>query len=106
MGKSMGDPKGIAGQFLQHYYGIFEGAELAGQAAIIGKLTNLSFQTVKHDLGTARLDVLVTNNQGLYILVTGVLSADGAPPMAFCETFILHQQPGGGSWYIHNHIFR
>ena len=65
---------------------------------------NLGFQAVQHDLATARLDCQVTKDQGIYILVTGVLSADGAPPMAFCETFILHQN--GASWYIHNQIFR
>merc|ERR1711934_216133 len=119
----MADPKGIATQFVTHYYQlfdsdrsqlaalyneastmIFEGQELTGQAAIIGKLTNLQFQECRHDLSTARLDTLVTKDQGLFILVTGVLSADGGQPLTFSETFILHQ--AGASWYIHNHMFR
>merc|ERR1711977_115069 len=111
-------------QFVTHYYQIydggdrsqlaplftgdsqmsFEGAEFQGQANIIGKLTNLTFQSVKHDLSTARLDCSVTAGNGILLMITGVLSVDGGPPMAFCESFVLQQN--GASWYIHNLIFR
>merc|ERR1712086_12504 len=119
----MSDPKAIAPQFLQHYYGLydtdrsqlaamftndssltFEGQEFKGQQAIIQKLTSLTFTSVKHDLSTARCDVQTTSNNGIFILVTGVLSVDNAPPLNFCDTFILHQN--GASWYIHNMMFR
>merc|ERR1711998_427399 len=101
------DAQGVAGQFLQHYYGIFdgadrsqlgalyagdskmqfEGARFKGQAEILGKLGNLGFQACRHDLQTARLDTLVTAAGGIYLLVTGVLSVDGGNPMPFAETF-------------------
>ena len=52
----------------------FQGDEFVGTQAIQQKLQSLPFGTVKHDLSTARLDVQVTKSQGLYLLVTGVLS--------------------------------
>merc|ERR1711924_35367 len=125
------DPKQIAQQFVAHYYNLFDsdrtqlaplyneastmqfeasaagGDELKGQANIMGKLTNLTFTSVKHDLPTARLDVQTTKcGTGIIAVVTGALQADGGNPMNFAETFILHQAPGGASWYIHNQVFR
>merc|ERR1712070_56461 len=118
-----GEAKSIAQQFVTHYYAlydgdrsqmaplfteassmIFEGAEFTGQVPIVGKLTNLNFRSCKHDLTTARLDVSVTAGGGILIVVTGVMSVDEGPPMAFVDTFVL--QNNGGSWYIHNLIFR
>merc|ERR1711924_295077 len=124
------DPKTIAQQFVAHYYSQFDGDrtqlapmytehstlqfeasaaggdDLKGQPNIMGKLTNLTFQTVKHDLSTARLDVQTTKcGTGIVAMVTGQLQADGGNPMCFSEMFILHQS-ASGNWYIHNQVFR
>merc|ERR1711967_28661 len=98
------DPKQIGGQFVQHYYGLFDtdraqlgslydpsvstltfeaaasgdNTEQRGAAEIVAKLTNLTFQTCKHDLAHARLDVQTTRDgTGIICFVTGMLSADG-----------------------------
>eukprot|EP00658_Telonema_sp_P-2_P008987 TRINITY_DN13404_c0_g1_i2.p2 TRINITY_DN13404_c0_g1~~TRINITY_DN13404_c0_g1_i2.p2 ORF type:complete len:118 (+),score=34.23 TRINITY_DN13404_c0_g1_i2:177-530(+) len=83
----------------------FEGTVCSGQEAIIQKLTTLGFQTCKHDLTSARLDVQVTSGGGIFILCTGQLLVDAEThPSLFTETFVLQQ--AGASWYIHNHMFR
>merc|ERR1712188_24318 len=123
MAEAQAQAQQVAGQFLQHFYGLFdsdrsqlapmfteasqmhfEGAHSIGQTAIMGKMTNLSFQKVQHDLTTARLDCQVSLANGIYIMVTGVLSVDGGPPLPFADSFILQQN--GTSWYIHNYVFR
>jgi len=110
----------IAKAFIQHFYATldsnpdslgslyqassmmtFEGTQLMGTQAIIGKLK--SFGQLKHTVKS--MDVQPSVNGGLLIFVTGSVQIGGDNPLHFCEMFQLVSN-GSGSWMINNDVFR
>ncbi|KAJ1328631.1 hypothetical protein BSLG_010363 [Batrachochytrium salamandrivorans] len=82
----------------------FEGQQYAG-SAIVQKLVELPFQTVRHQVVT--IDAQPSNPSAgpLLVTVTGRLLVDEEQnPMHFSQTFQL--VPEGTSYYIFNDIFR
>ncbi|KAH9271045.1 hypothetical protein BASA83_006798 [Batrachochytrium salamandrivorans] len=120
---SMSDPNVIAKSFVDFYYASFdrnraelaplykegsmlsfEGQQYAG-SAIVQKLVELPFQTVRHQVVT--IDAQPSNPSAgpLLVTVTGRLLVDEEQnPMHFSQTFQL--VPEGTSYYIFNDIFR
>ncbi|KAJ4393990.1 Nuclear transport factor 2 [Gnomoniopsis smithogilvyi] len=116
----------VASQFVPFYYNTFdtnreglaslyrdtsmltyESASVMGVAAIVDKLTNLSFQNVKHETNT--IDPMPGfGDSGVLIQVTGFIIVDGdeAQPFKFAQTFHLVQEPGTGSFYVSHDIFK
>merc|ERR1711916_114455 len=120
--KTMADINAIAQQFVNHYYSVFstnrpglaslyaadsmltfEGDSFKGTEQIIGKLTTLNFQSVKHAPQT--LDVQPTPS-GILVFISGSLYVDGSElPLKFAQVF--HLLPAaGGSYYVSSDIFR
>ena len=112
----------IGKQFVTHYYNTFdtnrsalhslyqdtsmltfEGDQFLGATAILQKLTTLQFQTVAHK--TTSVDCQPGPAGSIVVFVTGQLAVDASPnPLQFSQTFQL--MPNGGSWYVHNDMFR
>ncbi|KAL0207055.1 hypothetical protein P9112_012766 [Eukaryota sp. TZLM1-RC] len=114
----------IGRAFVEHYYKVFdsdrsqlaalyrddsmltfEGKQHQGAANIIKHLTEgLSFQTVAHTIGS--IDCQPSTANGVLILVTGNIVADGNAemPLNFSQTF--HLSNSGNQWFVTNDIFR
>ncbi|KAK9902755.1 hypothetical protein WJX75_005016 [Coccomyxa subellipsoidea] len=77
--------------------------EDVAKAAVIGKLTSLPFQQVRHHISS--VDAQPSLSNGLIVFVTGQLLVDGeANPLKFSQVF--HLAATGGSFIITNDIFR
>ncbi|KAJ7494562.1 hypothetical protein B0H11DRAFT_2002380 [Mycena galericulata] len=114
----------VAGQFIDFYYATFdsdranlaalyrdnsmlsfEGAQIAGAAAIVEKLVTLPFQKVQHKVTTKDAQPSSGTVASLLVSVTGLLVVDDSPnPLQFSQVF--HLIPEGGSYYVFNDIFR
>ncbi|KAJ7719419.1 hypothetical protein B0H16DRAFT_1739451 [Mycena metata] len=114
----------VAGQFIDFYYQTFdsdrtglaalyrdtsmlsfEGAQIAGAAAIAEKLVTLPFQKVQHKVTTKDAQPSSGTVASLLVSVTGLLVVDDSPnPLQFSQVF--HLIPEGGSYYVFNDIFR
>ncbi|KAJ7032507.1 hypothetical protein C8F04DRAFT_1107065 [Mycena alexandri] len=114
----------VAGQFIDFYYQTFdsdrtglaalyrdtsmlsfEGAQIAGAAAIAEKLVTLPFQKVQHKVTTRDAQPSSGTVASLLVSVTGLLVVDDSPnPLQFSQVF--HLIPEGGSYYVFNDIFR
>ena len=82
----------------------FEGEKFQGRDKIVGKLTTLNFQTVKHQLTT--VDAQPTTGSGIIVFVSGNLAVDGADtPLKFSQAFTL-LPIGTGAYYVLNDLFR
>ncbi|KAH9979775.1 putative nuclear transport factor 2 [Russula vinacea] len=119
----MADFNAVAQQFTNFYYSTFdsnranlaplyrdssmltfEGAPFQGAANIVEKLTSLPFQKVQHKV-TTRDAQPSTAPTSLIVSVTGLLLVDdNQNPLQFSQVFHLIQD--GGSYYVHNDIFR
>ena len=84
----------------------FEGSQFQGPQAIVEKLSNLSFQTVAHQVTS--MDVQPTVAGGILVFVCGNLVADGEAehPLKFSQTFHLMPNEGGGGYWVLNDVFR
>lgn len=111
----------VAKAFVQHYYNLvdtnvdglgglfqaasmltFEGQQLLGTEAIIGKLKSVG--PVKHVVKS--MDVQPSSNaSAIIIFVTGSIQIGGDNPLHFCEMFQLCSN-GPGNYYVHNDVFR
>ncbi|KAK7035769.1 nuclear transport factor 2 [Favolaschia claudopus] len=120
----MADIDAVAGQFVDFYYQTFdsdrknlgslyrdasmltfEGAQIAGSAAIVEKLVSLPFQKVQHKVTTKDAQPSSGSVASLLVSVTGLLVVDDSPnPLQFSQVF--HLLPEGGSYYVFNDIFR
>ncbi len=85
----------------------FEGEQFMGPTAIMGKLTSLGFQTVKHEIVTLDSHP-VPQSSGVLCFVVGRLVVDGGMdrPLMFSECFHLAPLPGGQGFYVQNCVFR
>lgn len=80
----------------------FEGTQVAGAEAIIGKLTGVG--QVKHVIKST--DVQPSQSaDAIVIFVTGSIQIGGDNPLHFCEMFQL-VSTGPGAYYVHNDVFR
>lgn len=86
----------------------FEGAKCMGKAAINAKLTEgVRFKTSRHRIQT--LDAQPSPAGGGVLVFVGgeILVDDEERPIRFSQVFHLLPIPGaGGSFYIHNDLFR
>ncbi|RYP82809.1 hypothetical protein DL770_005519 [Monosporascus sp. CRB-9-2] len=82
----------------------FENHSVKGTANIVQKLVaGLGFEKVKHHVDTQ--DAQPSVNGGILVLVTGKLLVDDQEqPMNYTQVF--HLLPEGGSFFVHNDIFR
>ncbi|KAJ3564116.1 hypothetical protein NP233_g8508 [Leucocoprinus birnbaumii] len=115
------DPKAVAIQFRDFYYGIFdtnrsqlqplyrpssmltwEGQEFLGTESILEKLTALPFEKIRREITTT--DVQPCGDDGILIFITGALIIDDGQPIQFSQTFRLKQE--SGSFVVANDIFR
>ncbi|KAJ7178652.1 hypothetical protein C8R43DRAFT_974122 [Mycena crocata] len=114
----------VAGQFIDYYYQTFdsdraglaalyrdtsmlsfEGAQIAGAAAIVEKLVTLPFQKVQHKVTTKDAQPSSGTVASLLVSVTGMLVVDDSPnPLQFSQVF--HLIPEGESYFVFNDIFR
>jgi hypothetical protein len=114
----------VGEQFCQHYYATFdrnraelaplyadtsmlsfEGDQVQGAAAIVGKLTTLQFQKVQHQIVKVDCQPSPANN-GVLIFVTGnLLIDDNQNPLKFAQMFQLCQGPSG-NFFCQNDMFR
>mmetsp|Transcript_29319 Transcript_29319/g.49247 ORF Transcript_29319/g.49247 Transcript_29319/m.49247 type:complete len:124 (+) Transcript_29319:103-474(+) len=119
----MADPDEVAKAFVGHFYMVFdtnrpaltslfqehsmmtfEGNKLQGPAAIVGKLTSLSFQKCQHTAKT--IDAQPTFNGGILVFVSGDIAIEGEDrPLKFSEVFHLCPTPEG-SYFVYNNMFR
>ncbi|RDW88910.1 nuclear transport factor 2 [Coleophoma cylindrospora] len=99
------DRKQLAPLYRDNSMLTFESASVAGAAGIVGKLSELPFEKVKHAVST--LDAQPSSESGgILILVTGALLVDEEQrPMNYSQTFQLLPD-GAGSYYIFNDIFK
>ncbi|KAK4145265.1 uncharacterized protein C8A04DRAFT_27025 [Dichotomopilus funicola] len=122
--------QGVVSQFLEHYYTTLDtdrsrlgplyrenstltfsggkepGTPQTGTTEIVKKLVELPFQKLEHNLKELRIDVQLSPNNGILILVTGDLKVDGGDyPLPFSQIFQLFQDPAG-QWFLFNDIFR
>ncbi|KAG2387856.1 hypothetical protein C9374_001450 [Naegleria lovaniensis] len=107
--------------FVKHYYSTFdqnrqniaplytdnslltwEKDKIQGRVEILKKLTELPFNTVRHDINVC--DCQPSMSGGVNILCTGSVVIDNEHPHPFCEFFHLTNENGG--FYVTNHIFR
>ncbi|KAF8191439.1 hypothetical protein K438DRAFT_1830511 [Mycena galopus ATCC 62051] len=120
----MADPNSVAHQFVKIYYETFdsnragleqlyrdtsmltfEGAQILGAKAIVGKLTDLSFQKVLHKVITQDAQPSSPDVASILVSVTGQLLVDDSEhPLAFSQIF--HLIPEGQTYYVFNDIFR
>ncbi|KAK5107110.1 Nuclear transport factor 2 [Meristemomyces frigidus] len=119
----MADFENIAKQFVEYYYKTFdndrtqlaplygedsmltfEAAPHQGVASIVGKLQDLPFEQVQHQVST--LDAQPADATGaILVVVSGVLLVEAEQrPMSYTQTF--HLKPKDGSYYVFNDIFR
>ncbi|KAJ7391955.1 Nuclear transport factor 2 [Desmophyllum pertusum] len=84
----------------------FEGEQFQGTAAIIKKLTELPFKTVKHVITT--IDCQPTTSTGVIVFVVGQLKTDNDPPHSFSQCFHLQPKPDSPTltYYVFNDMFR
>eukprot|EP00696_Hemimastix_kukwesjijk_P012487 gnl/Hemi2/2569_TR911_c0_g1_i1.p2 gnl/Hemi2/2569_TR911_c0_g1~~gnl/Hemi2/2569_TR911_c0_g1_i1.p2 ORF type:complete len:148 (+),score=50.17 gnl/Hemi2/2569_TR911_c0_g1_i1:66-446(+) len=84
----------------------FEGEQRLGAAAIVDKLTNLQFQTVKHEWTT--IDSQPSVGNGVVTYVTGNLAVDNdfEHPMKFSQVFHLMPHADGSGFFVLNDLFR
>ncbi|CAF0812586.1 unnamed protein product [Didymodactylos carnosus] len=116
--------KDVGKAFIQHYYQTFDtgsresvaalyepsvgrmdfnGAKTAvGVAEITERLRSYTFTTINHTVST--IDIQQTYDNGILIVVTGMLRADNDQPMQFTETFLL--KGANNSWFVVNNFFR
>ena len=82
----------------------FEGSDVQGSTAILGKLTALPFQRSQHRIST--IDAQPSLAPGsLLVFVTGeILIDEETNPQRFSQTFQLVQS--GDSFWVYNDIFR
>eukprot|EP00296_Roombia_truncata_P009202 JP447770.1.p2 GENE.JP447770.1~~JP447770.1.p2 ORF type:complete len:124 (+),score=35.42 JP447770.1:60-431(+) len=119
----MADPNAVGTAFVNHYYNVFdtnraglqslyqaqsmltfEGQQLLGPEAIVGKLTSLPFQAVKHQVSTC--DVQPAPN-GILVFVCGQLVVDEDPnPLKFSQVFQLLPLPDNSGYWVFNDMFR
>ncbi|KIW08308.1 nuclear transport factor 2 [Verruconis gallopava] len=94
----------LAGLYKDHSMMTFENSPHQGVAAIIEKLTSLSFTKVKHQITTQ--DAQPSGEHGgIIVMITGALLVDEEQrPMNFSQVFQL--MPADGSFYVLNDIFR
>eukprot|EP00993_Chasmostoma_nieuportense_P005062 NODE_5701_length_622_cov_321.931313_g5537_i0.p2 GENE.NODE_5701_length_622_cov_321.931313_g5537_i0~~NODE_5701_length_622_cov_321.931313_g5537_i0.p2 ORF type:complete len:122 (-),score=35.93 NODE_5701_length_622_cov_321.931313_g5537_i0:196-561(-) len=117
----MTDFNAVGKAFVQHYYNTFdtnrqalsalyrdsslmtfEGAQLQGQANIIQKLMSLTFRSVKHE--TQTIDCQPSQNNGILVMVSGMLKTDEDQPQKFSQLFHLMQE--GANFWVSNDMFR
>ena len=80
----------------------FEGQQLLGADAIVGKLKGVG--PVQHDVKS--FDVQPSSNpNAILVFVTGQVKISGNNPLHFCEMFQL-VSTGPGNYYVHNDVFR
>ncbi|KAJ7674396.1 hypothetical protein B0H17DRAFT_1081888 [Mycena rosella] len=121
----MSDINTIASQFVDYYYQTFdadrsglaqlyretsmltfEGAQIAGTAAIVEKLTSLPFQKVQHKVTTKDAQPSSGSVASVLVSVTGMLVVDDSPlPLQFSQVFHLIPEDGN-RYYVFNDIFR
>jgi len=113
----------VGNAFVRHYYQLFDTQRnvlaslyrdsskltfekdiFVGQAAIMGKLSSLTFQQVQHAIKS--VDCQPSGCNGILVLVTGELKVDDSPnPIKFSQLF--HLLPGdNNSFWVHNDMFR
>eukprot|EP00947_MAST-08B_sp_MAST-8B-sp1_P003175 g3175.t1 len=98
------DRSALAGLYQDNSTLTFEGEQFRGPAAIVGKITAIPAQTIKHEPKT--LDVQQSlNDSAMLINVTGDMAIDGGNPLKFTQTFQL-VATGPGAFYVHNDMFR
>ncbi|KAH8117619.1 hypothetical protein DFH11DRAFT_1576163 [Phellopilus nigrolimitatus] len=120
----MADFNFIATEFTKFYYSQFdadraslrplyrnhsmltwEGEQVQGVDSILERLSNLSFQTVKHQVSTIDAQPSSPTIGSLLVSVSGLLVVDGGEhPLQFSQVF--HLIPDEGSYYVYNDIFR
>lgn len=82
----------------------FETSQLQGAKGIVGKLVELPFKKVAHNIST--LDAQPASPNGdILVMVTGTLMFDDEPnAQRYSQVF--HLIPDGNSYYVFNDIFR
>jgi len=80
----------------------FEGSQVQGADAIIGKINQLTFQKITRALTT--VDCQPTFDGGVVINVLGQLKLDEDPVHGFAQTFIL--KPLNDTFFIQHDTFR
>ncbi|KAL9644285.1 hypothetical protein ABK040_005746 [Willaertia magna] len=117
----MADFEQIGEAFTKHYYSVFdqnrqniaplytdqslltwEKDQVQGRVNILKKLTELPFNSVRHDIGS--IDSQPSLSGGVNILVTGNVVIDNEHPHMFCEYF--HLVAENNNYFVTNHIFR
>eukprot|EP01120_Amphizonella_sp_Union-15-10_P004256 TRINITY_DN1488_c0_g1_i1.p1 TRINITY_DN1488_c0_g1~~TRINITY_DN1488_c0_g1_i1.p1 ORF type:complete len:124 (-),score=20.10 TRINITY_DN1488_c0_g1_i1:87-458(-) len=119
----MANIEDVARAFVNHYYTTFdtnrsnlatlyksesmlsfEGEKFQGQHAILKKITELPFQSVKHAIVT--FDCQPAPGNGILVFVCGSLTIDGnASPLKFSQVFNLLPQ-GAQQFFVLNDMFR
>ncbi|RYP18805.1 hypothetical protein DL767_009756 [Monosporascus sp. MG133] len=93
----------LSALYREHSMLTFESTAHLGTTAIVQKLMDLPFESVKHEVETR--DAQPSINGGILVLVTGRLLVDGQErPMNFTQAFQL--MPEGGSYFVYNDIFK
>ncbi|KAF3761465.1 hypothetical protein M406DRAFT_323872 [Cryphonectria parasitica EP155] len=102
-----GNREGLASLYRDNSMLTYESTSVVGVAAIVEKLKNLPFQSVKHETHT--IDPMPgLGDNGVLIQVTGAIVVDGdlEKPFKFAQTFHLMQEPSSGSFYVSHDIFK
>lgn len=83
---------------------------VVGRELIKHLLPGLGFEGATISIDPGSMDCQWSVNQGVIVMVTGVLKLQHMPPRAFVQTFFLAQQPKAdkksGAYYVHNVILR
>ena len=80
----------------------FEGNQLGGADAIIGKLRSVG--KVVHQVKSVDVQPS-TSDSAIIVFVTGSIKIGGDNPLHFCEMFQL-VATAPGQYYVHNDVFR
>ena len=120
----MSDFQSVGTQFIAHYYNTlttgranlgalytdqsmlsYEGEQFMGTQQIMEKLNGLPNLTF--DSASAVADYQPSQNDGIFVLVSGCLCIDGNTdaPLRFTQTFLL-ARGGAQGYYIHNEVMR
>jgi len=92
----------LAQFYTDHSLMTFEGSQISGKEAVMGKITGLPFEKIQRDLTT--VDCQPTFDGGVLITVLGQIKLDEDPIHGFAQTFVL--RPKDSSFYVAHDTFR
>ena len=83
-------------------YMTFEGIQVKGRDAILGKFSTLTFKQIQRAI--TKSDAQPLYDGSILVSILGQLKTDDDPIQSYNQLFIL--RPNGGSFFIGNEIFR